>query len=41
MNYNDQVKYELPILITTVGDSKPNTEEQKTIKISDIIKIKK
>ena len=42
MNYNEQVKYELPILISTVDETKINIkEEEKTIKISDIIKIKK
>lgn len=41
MNYNEQVKYEIPITIISVDESKLNTKEEKTIKISDIIKIKK
>lgn len=42
MNYNDQVKCEIPITISTIGEIKSNTDDQnKTIKLSDIITIKK
>lgn len=42
MNYNEQVKYEVPITIASVDESKLNViKEEKSIKISEIIKIKK
>jgi hypothetical protein len=43
MNYNEQVKYEVPIMITCIPDNTIHKEKEsnKTTKLSDIITIKK